>query len=181
MRYGTPTAFIARKYACAFINVFVDTLTMHDHDGIEAAEQFLRLHKRVLFFLTLPGLERAVKERALEIFADRFELSPSVRTLFSLLMKHNRLFLIPDILCYIIELFKEHKGIISFAINSSHELSSDNIAIIERFLAHLTGKAIIYTYAVNNELIAGIRVQSTTMLWEYSIRKHLHGVELLSR
>lgn len=178
MRYDS--AAIVRKYAVAFVNIFLDVLTQNDHDNMLEAEQFLRSQQRILFFLQLPALDKKVKEHGLEILADRFLLPISVRKLLFLLLVHDRAFLIPDVLWYVTELYKERNDMLSITIRSSHELSSEDLLAIERFLVHLTGKVIIYTCAIDKKLIAGIRLQSTTVLWEYSVHKHLHNVELLS-
>ena len=179
MRYAT-IELIVRKYASAFINVFFDELDQRDYDNILAARKFLREQKRALFFLQLPALEYEVKKHGIKTFADEFDLPASVRKLLYLLLEHNRVFLITDILWKITELYKERKDMLTFIISSSHELSTEDISVIKGFLAHLSGKAIMYTYTIDKNLIAGIRLQSTTLLWEYSVRKHLNTIALLA-
>lgn len=181
MSCKTETMVIARKYAKAFINVFLDTLTQEDHDNIVQAAEFLRTHKRVLFYLHLPAIEHGVKEEGIKKLVDRFSLPVAVQKLLSLLLAHNRVLLIPDVLEAVTELYKERKEILAFVINTSHELPAERITEIKQFLAHLTGKAIIYTYKVDTELIAGVRLQSATILWEYSIRKQLHTIVCSAR
>jgi len=58
-----------------------------------------------------------------------------------------------------------------FNITSSHHLDISDLEIIEKFLAFKTGKKIISHHNLNKKLIAGIRLESNTLLWEYSIYK----------
>ncbi len=177
---NAKTAAIARKYAAALINLFLDILTQNDYENLLKAMHFLEVQNRALFFLQLPILEESVKEKGIRKLVERFSLPESIIKLLLLLLKHNRASLIPDVLWYITELYKQRRKILAFTIHSSHELHEKQIAAIKQFLARHTGSDIIYTYKEDKNLIAGIRLQSTTWLWEYSIRKHLHSIALSS-
>ena len=63
-------------------------------------------------------------------------------------------------------------------ISSSHDITQQDLDAIERFLVNQTGLSIIYTYAIDKKLIAGIRLQSNTLLWECSINKQLTQIKL---
>ncbi len=171
-------SMIAKKYAQAFLGVFIDTLSLEDMRTMQAAQQFLARHKRALFFLTLPIIDRAVKRDSLISLVDKFGLPASIKKLIDLLLVHKRTFLLRDILGAIITEYQRRYGIVSCTITSSHSLSQRNVEMIKGFLAQETGCDIIYEYKVDNRLIAGIRVQSDTFLWEYSIAKQLHDMRL---
>ncbi len=179
MGYGVSSkvAVVAKRYAQAFTNIFLDTLSLKDYDNIWVASA--SINKQVLFFLRLPSLDYLVKKDALNTISKRFKLPLSVQKLLHVLLHDNRAFLICDVLRYVCSLYRQYKHISEFAIISSHPLTKDEIEVIKHFLAQMTRQDIMYTYKIDKELIAGIRLQSDTFLWEYSIRQRLDEARLL--
>ncbi|MGB8366998.1 MAG: F0F1 ATP synthase subunit delta, partial [Candidatus Babeliales bacterium] len=102
-----------------------------------------------------------------------------VQKLLELLLNDNRAFLICDVLYYVCLLYRQYKNITKFAMISSHLLSEEDKKIIKHFLMQMTEQDIMYTTKIDKKLIAGIRLQSDTLLWEYSIRQRLAEAQLL--
>jgi len=179
MRHGVNLkgAIVAKRYAQAFINIFLDTLSLQDYDNMQRAST--SINKQVLFFLRLSALDYSVKKNALYTLSKRFKLPLSVQNLLHVLLRDNRAFLICDVLRYVCSLYRRYKHILEFAIISSHPLTKDEIEVIKHFLAQMTGQDIMYVYKIDKELIAGIRLQSDTFLWEYSICQRLNEAKLL--
>ncbi len=170
---------LARKYAQACINIFLDQINDQDCQNIKQAKQFLRVNHKIILLLGVPSLDFAEKKQALDLFADHFELPEVIKKLLFQLLKDNRTELMHEVLRALYRLYNESKKIMAFEITSSHQISDHDIGIIECFLAHTTKRVIIYEYKVNSQLIAGIRMQSDTFLWEHSIRKHLRKIQLV--
>jgi len=169
---------LARKYAQAVFNVFGDSLSHDDIAQVQHIVAFLEQHKKALFFLRLSRIDFKVKERALdELFVDLSNKKPFM-ALIRLLLQENRGHLIYAALRELVTLYYDAHHIMSCTITSSHALSSDILDKVEQFLARQTGNDIIYTYSRDMSLIAGIRVQSKTILWEHSIRKQLRDLAL---
>lgn len=164
---------IARRYAQAFLNVFIDAISLDDCSHIEMAAHFLTKHRQALFFLTLPHIEFSTKVSLLERLMKSLSVDPSINKLIKLLIRDKRLFLLPEVFEQISLLYREEKNIKLFMVMSSHTLEEKALRVVQRFLATKIGCDIVYTYKENRDLIAGIRLQSDTLLWEYSIRKQL--------
>jgi len=179
MGYGVNSkiAIVAKRYAQAFINIFLDTLSLQDYDNMQIAAA--SINKQVLFFLRLPALDYSVKKNALSTLSKQFKLPSSVQRLLYVLLHDSRAFLICDVLRCVCLLYRQYKHISEFAIISSHPLTENEIEVVKHFLAQMTRQDIMYTYKVDKELIAGIRLQSDTLLWEYSIRQRLDEAKLL--
>lgn len=169
---------LAKKYAQAVYNVFGDSLSREDIAQVQKIVSFLEDHKKALFFLRLSRIDLAVKERALdELFADFSHKTPFI-ALIRLLLQENRGHLIYNALRLLVDIYYDAHDIMPCVITSSHALSPDVLEDVEQFLARQTGNAIIYTYKRDPSLIAGIRAQSKTILWEHSIRKQLRELAL---
>ena len=162
---------IARKYAKAFLSIFIDKISLKDFNTIKKLEKFFSEHKKTLFFLSIPNISSEQKYTLLVKLFKEFETFEHLDSLIRLLLDHKRIFLIKDVLKHIIILYKELKNIMLFNITSSHQLDESSLEILEKFLATKTSKSIISQYKIDKNLIAGIRLKSYTLLWEYSIQK----------
>lgn len=169
---------LSRKYAQAVLNVFGESIARDDIAHVEEIITFLSQHKKALFFLRLSRIDLAVKERALDKLFENLSYKKPFIALVHLLLQENRGHLIYGALRELVALYYETHKIMSCDITSSHSISAETLDKVQQFLARQTGHDIIYTYARDASLIAGIRAQSKTILWEHSIRKQLRELAL---
>ncbi|MDR3551351.1 MAG: ATP synthase F1 subunit delta [Candidatus Babeliales bacterium] len=169
---------ITKKYANAFLNVFIDQISSQTMQQVCLLGDFLVSNHLLLSFLQWPVLSSEVKIKALKELMHKFSLGSPFERLIILLADQKRSYLIGDVLKHICALYAERKNILNFTIESSHDLTADECLVIAQFLANITGASIIYDYKVNKNLIAGIRLQSDTYLWQYSIRTQLDTMKL---
>jgi ATP synthase F1 delta subunit len=164
---------IARKYAEAYLNLYADSISLEDFFALQSIESFLAKHESVLFFLSLSYILPSIKRDYLDKLRIRFGVPESFNQLTRVLIEQKRGFLLDAILRQVDTSYRRRKKILFFTISSSPALTSEQIKNIQGFLAHMTGCVIMYKYTVDKTLIAGIRLQADTVLWEYSIRKQL--------
>ncbi|MCX5922718.1 MAG: ATP synthase F1 subunit delta [Candidatus Dependentiae bacterium] len=169
---------VSKRYATAFLNVFGDSISYADMQNVCAASEFFYQHKNLLFFLTWPVIDTGLKVRALNEALQKFSLGKPFDRLIDLLATHKRTYLIHATLKALCALYKQRNRIMDVAITSSNTLREQDLKALQEFLVNITGQSIIYTYKIDKNLIAGIRLQSDTVLWEYSIRKHLAHMKL---
>jgi ATP synthase F1 delta subunit len=170
---NTKIEILARKYAHAFLNCFGSQINRETFNTLCTLETFFRSNKKILYFLSLSSLTPEVKKRYLHELFNQFNVAHLCDPLLHTLLLTKRGQLIGAVLTAFVELYKTDQNIASFTITSSHPLEPLWIASLEQFLADVSGCDIIYNYNVDNNLIAGIRMQSDTLLWEYSIKKQL--------
>lgn len=167
---------LSLKYAKAFVNLYIENISQESFDNIKKLENFFDTHKKAIYFLSVPNIKKETKSKLLNEIFERFKLSDLLLPLVKVLAQQKRLFLIDIILKDIRLLYKEQKNIMTFKVLSSHQINSQDLDIIEKFLEHKTGKKIIYYYNMDKSLIAGIKLQSSTLLWEYSIFKQCENL-----
>ena len=170
---------LAKKYASAYMNVFGSSLTSKKIEQIERFVQFLEQHKKVLFYLQLALIDDSLKKESLIALVRKFDLDVSFEKLFDLLLFQKRLFLMPEVLCFIVQFFHEQLHRLIFRAESSHELSSAQLAELKKFLVSQTGKKITLLPRIDKTLIVGIRLVNPTFEWEHSIRKQLRTLSYL--
>lgn len=167
--------FVARKYAVAFLAVFGNKLRKDDMSKLEKFEDALRQKHTLLYLLGLPVIPDEKKKIILQQLTQQFELAVFDRLIF-LLLEHKRLFLLPVIVRLVGKLYRRANHIIKFKILSYPRVSKSDLKELTEFLAQGTGCAIIYTDDEDKNLIAGLRMESTTYLWEYSIAQQIRNV-----
>lgn len=173
----TQELLIAKKYAQAFLNVFFSSLSDTDMNRVQKAIDFFATHRQLLALLKVPHIDSQEKMRALEqVLIVTYELPPVFKQLIAVVVQQKRAFYILEILKYLKEIYQHCKHIQVFQIRSSNTLEQAELDVLQKFLARKTGQIIFYTQRLDPSLIAGIRMQSDQLLWEYSIKKQLAGM-----
>ena len=181
MNYTPIDRNISQKYAKAFMAIFPKAITLSDIRNIKTTQEFLQKQKQTLLFLQLPRFNQATKQSMIADLISHFSLPEQLSAIMLLLIKHNRSFYIPDVLFCINQLYKKQTNSMIFSLKSAQSLDEQQIDAIKRFLEKLVHKNIIAEPSLDKSLIAGLRLQSSEYLWEYSIRKHLQTLHELEK
>lgn len=116
-----------------------------------------------------------IKAKAIELIVQTYGLPKNINSLGKLLIQKNRLELLPHILKKIITMIRASENSIHMNITTSHSCNKENIELLIKNFEKKTGKTIVYHHSIDATLIAGIRAQSSTLLWESSVRKKLNA------
>lgn len=168
---------LAKKYAVAFLNIFSDQLKMSDCQALEKVAKYLDDHIDLFFLLRAPFIDKKKQQQAFEKLGEHYKLPAVIQKVADLLRSDNRFYLMPDVLEAVVKEYWTRNNIMRFSVVSSQELSSDDLSSIEKFLALKTNKKIIIDYKIDDSLIAGLRLQSATLLWEHSIQEQLQTIK----
>jgi len=166
-------SLLAQRYAAAYLNIYGTQYTREHIQLIEQLLQYLNKHKKALFYLKLSCINPLVKKSILMNVFARYGLTDTVSTLLDLLIAHKRLFMIIEVLQSIVQTYKKRHAIITWVIKSPAVLQQTDLETIYQFLENKTGMRAEYTSIIDKNVLAGIRIQSGTLLWEYSARQQL--------
>ena len=171
----------AARYAQAFFSLYKDTITVQDYRHLRIAVQALKADKRLTNSMQLPFMyTNASNDLAHKIVA-LLQLPDYFTLLCTILIQRKRLGILDTVLQKIITLIEQHSGLLYCVVSSSHELSPNDIALFIDYFARITDKKIVYDTIIDPTLIAGVRIQSDTAVWESSVRKQLQQLELAVR
>jgi ATP synthase F1 delta subunit len=165
--------YTAKIYARAFLNVFADDISAKDFDAICLFAQFLANHRRALFFFGLPHITFDDKLKIIDQLVKQFKLPKELKKLLTLLVERGKAQIMDAVIDQVCEQYQLLNHIEPFEISSSHELKSAQLKEITAMLERATKNTVPYSYRIDKNLIAGLRAQSKTKLWEYSIAKQL--------
>lgn len=169
---------LARRYALAYLYSFDKEVSIDLLPSLKGARRFFLEHKKALYFLSLPTITKDTKMGIMRDLFVQLKLPESMGKLMELIIVQKRTSLWCEILQYIVDIYQQQHHLMTVLIESSPQLGEDQIEIVKQFLARKTGSDIIYTYRVNPDLIAGIKAQSDTVLWECSIAKNIRAIRL---
>ena len=167
---------LARHYAQAFLNIYMDFLKEDDYEIICSLFNFFKERRQACFLMRLSLLHADVKCKALDEIAEKFELPDCFKKLLHLLVEHKRTLLLADVFDEICNEYKKRKGMVTFQVKSVGQLSEQQKKSIEKFLTQVTQKIVLCSYKEDMNLIAGLRLQSKQYLWETSLRDRLNRV-----
>ena len=174
---GFSQSDLSKKYAKAYLNIFEKQHDLQDFHSMWRAAQFLSEHHNLLFYLSLSMVDDESKKRFIDLFFEKFNLFDSLKKLFYLLLKNKNIFITADVLRDIYNLYKKRNNLADLQVISSVELSSSELNEIKQFFENLSNKEVVVRQHVNPSLIAGIRLQTNTLLWEHSIAKQLRELK----
>lgn len=167
------------RYAKAFLDVFKSDISDQTIEKVKQVVLLFQNNQPRISLLSLPLYSKQDQYTLLStLLVEKAQLPNVFANLIDLLVKHRRASLITTVLHKIVVLYYQRNNISSFSITSSYELEESQLQSIQQFLAVQTGSVIIYTYTIDSDLIAGIRLQSTTNLWEYSVRKSIEAIRI---
>jgi len=167
---------IADKYARAFYHLFPEACTLDATDRLMRVHQFFLSHKQALFFVSLPQIDGAHKQKIIHMLVHKVGLVDAYCTLYMLLLNQKRASLIADVTMQLRTIILQKHKVLECTIASSILLDEGACQQLRSFFEQETGHIVKAQYVVDTSLIAGIALRSETYAWEYSVRKQLDMV-----
>jgi F-type H+-transporting ATPase subunit delta len=169
---------VVKKYAQAFLNSFY-TESTQIYPILTDLNGFLRSHAQFNFIARLPVTFAPLKIGVLKRLLSPYNLPAPVYKLIQLLIEDQRLFLLPSILDQLAQLYRIKNNIVLVTASSPQALSTKQIEQIITFLYQKKRTEIAIQTKIDPALIAGLRLQSDSFLWEHSIAQQLKRIERL--
>ena len=164
---------LARRYAQAFLNVYIKQITEEHCLLMKKATRSLQSHVAWQSFFDFSSLSEEQQKHMIIILLQQYDLPDFLLSLGELLCMHGRMSLFAAILDLICIFYFSYNNIESFEITSFPALTEDEVQVLIDFLHKKSGKQIRHTCIIDKQLIAGIRARSSSLLWEYSVAKKL--------
>lgn len=163
----------SKKYATAYLNLYQNDIHMTDIQNICRSVVFLKRNRNFMLLACAVGTKKEEKISIVDKLFVHFSLHDSFKKLVRLLIKNNQLCLLPVILQDVCCLYKTRKNILELEIQSAEQLDQQAAQEFEAFFAQRSNMDIVSHVKVDTSLIAGVRLQSSLFLWEYSVASQL--------
>lgn len=170
---------LALRYAHAFAAVAASS-----HLDVAAAEQQLRDFSGTLAgsrelgeVLMNPSIANAQKLKVLDAIAARIGMFPQVRNFLAVIMEHQRLAELDEILVEYHAVADEQSGLAEAEITSAHALNAEDRADLEAQVTKLAGGRVRATYREDATLLGGAVVRIGSTVYDGSIRAQLQQLK----
>jgi F-type H+-transporting ATPase subunit delta len=170
---------VALRYAHAFASVAASThldaaaaqQQLKDFSGTFAGSHELRE------VLMNPSIANEQKLKVLDAIASRIGMFPQVRNFIAVIMQHQRLHELDEILAEYHMVADEQSGMAEAEITSAHPLSGDARAELEVQVSRLAGGRVRATYREDASLLGGAVVRIGSTIYDGSIRAQLQQLK----
>jgi F-type H+-transporting ATPase subunit delta len=170
---------LSLRYAHAFASVVaashLDTAAverqLNDFSGTLAGSRELRE------VLMNPSIATEQKLKVLDAIAGRIGMFPQVRNFIAVIMGHQRLGELNEILAEYHAIADEQAGLAEAEITSAHPLNNEDRAELEGQVAKLAGGRVRATYHQDATLLGGAVVRIGSTVYDGSIRGQLQQLK----
>jgi len=160
----------ARRYAEALYQIGTAEKAV-DEFGVSLQRLHEALSGEILRALRNPGVPLRARRAALDAAA---AAEPkAIRSLLDLLLERERVALFPQIATAYVDLVERRAGIVKGTITTAKEISANEREELVRRLERSSGKKIRATFAVDESLIGGAKVQVGDRLIDSSLKAQL--------
>ncbi|HMF65186.1 MAG TPA: ATP synthase F1 subunit delta [Edaphobacter sp.] len=170
---------LALRYAHAFASV-----AESNHLDTNAAQQQLRDFSGTLAdsrqlreVLMNPSIATEQKLKVLDAIAARIGMFPQVRNFLAVIMGHQRLHELDEILTEYHAVADEQSGLAEAEITSAHPLNDADRAELEEQVSTLAGGRVRATYRQDATLLGGAVVRIGSTVYDGSIRAQLQHLK----
>ena len=124
-----------------------------------------------------PSIEMAAKLKVLDEIARRIAMFPQVRNFIAVILEHQRLTELDEILTEYKQLVDEHAGATEARITSARPLNQEDRAQLEAQIAKLAGERVHARYAQDAALLGGAVVEIGSTVYDGSVRGQLQQLK----
>jgi F-type H+-transporting ATPase subunit delta len=168
---------VANRYARALADVVaqkgdyrrvgreLDDFAALYHQSLELREVF-----------NTPAVEVEVKAKLLQAIAGRLDASSITGNFLRVLLAHYRMGLLPRICEAFQKIANDRLGVVQVKVTSAAALSQEEQHALQIRFSELTGKQVELEYALDRDLLGGVRAQIGSTVYDGSIRGQLERI-----
>jgi len=165
-----------------YAHAFADVASAHQLDSLKIQQQLgdfsdtYAESAALREVLSNPAIPNEQKLRVLDAIASRLEVYPQVRNFLAVIMGHQRMEHLHDILADYREISDEQTGLSEAEIVTARPLDGQARAELEAEVAKLAGGKVRATYREDASLLGGVVVKIGSTVYDGSIRAQLQGL-----
>ncbi len=162
---------LVKRYARGLIGAMQDEAEFRAVlDGLRDVQAVLEGHPELRFVMASPLLNKRRKAEVLRAVIERSDIPDKARRLIFLLLEHERLPLLGEIVAAAPEVWNERQGVLSFEVASVIPLTKAQQARLAERLAEAEGRPVSLVYRVDPGLIGGLALRRGHIIYDASLR-----------
>jgi F-type H+-transporting ATPase subunit delta len=172
-------ADFAARYARALADVVLSSGVPLDQVDTQLHDFLTTLHESVDLRQALfnPALAADVRVRVIDALTPRLHLGREVRNFLAVLLRHDRIRAIEDIVAEYRAEMDRRQGISEVEVISARRLDDDERYQMEQQVARLAGTQVRARFREDNDLIGGAVVRIGSTIYDGSVRGRLERMK----
>jgi ATP synthase F1 delta subunit len=165
---------LARRYARALYALSQHTVSADLLERLERWGALWAPRQKATSYLRLHCIDTEAQLRIIRQSLVDNEIKKIVEPLLELLARHKRLWLVGAVVQAYVAWYRRIAQIQVVEVSTVDRLTDEEVATIREWITRATGAhEVRLQMVIDPSLIAGIRLKSSTFLWEYSVRQHV--------
>lgn len=166
-------------YTSRYARAFAQVVTASHIDPASAQQQLadfaatIDANRELRELLMNPSVAQEQKVRILDAIANRLGMSPQVRNFVAVIVEHQRLGDLNEILSSYATVADEQSGLIEAQITSAHPLNEEDQKQLEAQIAQKAGGQVRTTYLQDPSLLGGVVVKIGSTVYDGSVKAQL--------
>ena len=169
--------YIPRKYACAFLNVYMNVFDHKCYNSLLLLSDFFKKNRVLSVYLNMPVLPDDAKQDVLNKVFESLGVCKTIKLLVRILLSHGKMEILPRTITHIIRAYRKRKNMFIFSVFTSHQLLAEEEKKIIHFLERATRGIIDAHFSIDPTLLCGVRLYGEFLLWECSLAQMLRKVK----
>jgi F-type H+-transporting ATPase subunit delta len=168
-------ADFAARYARALADVVLSSRVPTDEVNAQLSDFLSTLQESTDLrqALSNPALAVDVRVKVIDALVPRLHLSPEVRNFLAVLLRHERMDAIDEIVAEFRAEMNRRQGISEVEVISARRLDADERYQMEQQVARLAGTQVRARFREDNDLIGGAVVKIGSTIYDGSVRGRL--------
>ena len=165
---------LVKRYARGLVGAMEDEAEFRAVlDGLRDVQGVLTGHPELRSVMASPLLSKRRKADVLRAVIERSGIPPKAARLIFLLLEHERLPILGEIIAAAPELWNERQGVLSFEVASVIPLTQAQQARLAERLEALEGRPVSLVYRIDPGLIGGLALRRGHIIYDASLQGSL--------
>ncbi len=117
----------------------------------------------------------------LDALANKANFNKISKNFLHLVVKANRVKVLPDIAKLFVRKFEEHNGSLFVDVTAAEKLDKEQIALIEKKLSDVFKKNVIGVIRIDKKILGGLIVSQGSKMWDSSLGNKISRLNNLSK
>ncbi len=169
---------LAKRYTVGLANALPEEAEFRA--VLREVEEFLGIlqgHERLRILLVRPFVSSTKKAVIMEEILDREKCREKTRRFLRMLIRHQRLALLPEIVRALPSRWKELHGIRTFEVRSVVPLSDGQKSLLEAELSRLEKGPVSCAYAIDPALVGGLFIRKGNRVYDASVKGEIERLK----
>jgi F-type H+-transporting ATPase subunit delta len=169
---------LVRRYARGLVGALREESELNAvHRELSAVSRLLRTNLELAAVLKSPFVPKKNKDQIIKDILAATPPGPKTSRFLGLLLEHNRLDILEDILNVVPALWRERQGVQTFEVSSAIPVTPQQKERLRAELERREGRPVFLEYRVDAGLVGGLSLRKGNIIYDVSVEGRLEKLK----